>query len=444
MTELFREACIVLKIIPDGEKLLVATGNEGRIYRLDPAAGETTVVAKLEPSQIPAMIRLPDDAVLLGTANPASLVRLDAGFAKQGMFTSAALDAGHVSLWGKFNVTAAIPADTSVILETRSGNVQDPDHAAWSPWSKAQELKPDAKSDPFAPRQVPIESPPARFFQYRVTLKGDGKSTPVIDRLDTAYVVPNIKPAVKAIVINFPDSPKPTDNKGIPQQRAQGGGFGGGGHPGPGAQNQGGFNPGLGGGPGGMGAPNEEPQPMVVVPIEWEASDPNGDTLRYTLEYQQAGTNKWLPIAKDLDATAFEWHTRRVPDGRYIVRVTASDSPSNTPDMALTGSRNSDPVVIDNTPPAVDEAKIDVKIKTASLSGKAVDALSNIHEITYGLDSTEKWNAVMPEDLIYDSTTEAFVVKIVDLSPGPHVVTLRVVDTRGNAQYKAVAFEVKP
>jgi hypothetical protein len=431
VTELFREACIVLKIIPDGDKLLVATGNEGRLYRIDPAAGENTVVARLEPSQLPAMIRLPDNSVLLGTANPASLVRIDAGFAKTGVFTSAPLDAGHTSLWGKFNITLTLPPETAVLVETRSGNVQDPDHAAWSAWSKPQELKPDAKIDAFAPRQFTIDSPPARFFQYRLTLKGDGKATPVIDRFDTAYVVPNIKPSIKSITINFPDSPKPTDNKGLPQPRQPGA-------PPPHA------NPNLPNQPNNPGAFPLDEQSIAAVPIEWEGSDPNGDTLRYTLEYQQAGTNKWLPLAKDLEVTNFEWQTRRVPDGRYIVRVVASDAPSNTPDMALTSSRNSDPIVVDNTPPAVEDLKIDVKNKTATLAGKAVDALSIIRDINYGIDTTEKWNAVLPEDLIFDSTTETFVVRIVDLSPGPHVVTLRVVDTRGNAQYKAAAFEVKP
>lgn len=437
ITELFRESCLVLKIIPDGDKLLVATGNEGRLYRLDPAAGETTVVAKLEPSQVPAMIRMPDDSVLLGTANPAWLVRLDAGFAKQGTFTSASLDAGHVSLWGKFNVTATIPAETAISIETRSGNVQDPDQAAWSQWSKPQELKPDAKIDPYAPRQLTIESPPARFFQYRVTLKGDGKVTPVIDRLDTAYVIPNIKPVVKSVVINFPDSPRPTDNKGVPQSHQSATGHLGANNPMAAVFNAGphGASP---------SPANVEQEAVNVVPIEFEASDPNGDALRYTLEFQLAGTSKWLPLAKDLEEPTFEWQTRRVPDGRYIVRVTASDSPNNTPDMALTSSRNSDPVVIDNTPPTINDLKIDINKNVVTISGKATDALSNIHEINYGLDSTQKWSAVMPEDLIYDSTTETFVVRMFDLSAGPHVVTIRVVDARGNAQYKAVTFDVKP
>ena len=46
------------------------------------------------------------------------------------------------------------------------------------------------------------------------------------------------------------------------------------------------------------------------------------------------------------DSTAFA-------DGEYRIRVTVSDSPSNTTEDALSSTEETDPFVIDNTPPAI-------------------------------------------------------------------------------------------
>ena len=54
------------------------------------------------------------------------------------------------------------------------------------------------------------------------------------------------------------------------------------------------------------------------------------------------------------------------------------------------------------------------------------------------MDSAELYEPILPEDLIFDSTRESFTVTISDLAPGPHVVTLRVADSRGNVGYQAV------
>lgn len=427
VTEIFRESVMILKMIPEEGKLIVATGNEGEIFRVDPVAGETTMLADLEPQQVPAMLRLPDGGLLLGTANAATLVRLDAGFAKEGKYTSVTLDASQISLWGTLDLTTDIPDGATVAVETRSGNVQDPEHAAWSSWSKPHVFAFDPKAAPLTPRQMVIDAPPARFLQYRLTLTGNGQVTGVVDRVAITYVLPNLKPVINTIQASYPDSP--------PAGGANPGGGSGGANANrmarPSAPSQAG------------NASAEEPEPQTNMNIEWEASDPNGDQLRYTLEYQPAGSKQWLPLAKDIEQNSHEWQTRRVPDGRYIIRVTASDSPDNPSTMALTASRRSDPIVVDNTPPAIEEIKVVLDKGNITITGRAHDALSNIKSIHYGVDSTERWQPVLPDDLIYDSTTETFTIKITGLSVGPHMVTLRVLDARNNARYEAVPMEVK-
>ena len=72
----------------------------------------------------------------------------------------------------------------------------------------------------------------------------------------------------------------------------------------------------------------------------------------------------------------------------------------------------------------------------------ATDNLSPLRSVHYAIDSADDWQPAMPDDLIYDSTREQVAVIIADLEPGPHVVTLRVVDGRGNALYKAQIVQI--
>ncbi len=410
VNEVFRESVMILRILPDPadqDRLLVATGSEGQLYRLDPAAEETTILVALQPQQIPALIARADGRVLLGTANPASLVMLEKGFAKVGEFTSPPLDATQISLWGTLHVTAEMPPGTSMKVQTRSGNVGDPEGDGWAAWTDAGEINPDDAVAALSPRPLDVPSPPARFIQYRLVLLGNGALSPVTQKMELAYVLPNLKPVIQSVRATY-----------APAQ------------------------PG-GGGRGAPGVPAEEPQAATTLQIEWVASDPNNDQLNYTLEYQPAGSDKWLPLAQDIREATMAWATRRVPDGRYVLRLTASDSPDNPADMALKASRLSDPVVVDNTPPDIAIVKKALQNGTLTVNVVANDKLSTIKSLHYAVDSADDWQQVLPDDLIFDSTKEAATVKIADLSPGPHVVTLRAIDALGNAKYEALMIEVK-
>jgi hypothetical protein len=393
--EVFRDSVMILKLVEADGKLLAATGNEGQVFVIDPKTRETAVLVDLGSEQVPAMLLQDDGTTVLGTANPAELFTLGNSYAHRGVYTSPTLDAAQVSLWGALSLTADIPDGCSLTIETRSGNVQDPEQAAWSKWSKAQALMPDAHLPALAPKNITVHSPPARFLQYRLTLTGSDDQTPVVDRVEAAYVTPNLKPVIASLTAAYPEEETEPD------------------------------------------AP-----PSTIMNIEWEATDDNQDPLVYKLQYQPAGSDKLLLIAEDLTETSYEWETRRVPDGRYLVRVTADDRPDNPGDMAMTVSRRASPVLIDNAPPDL-TLKKSVKAGQAKVSGMATDEWSTLRSLAYALDSDDEYHPILPGDLIFDSTQESWEVKIPDLSPGPHVLTLRAADARGNTVYRSVLFEIK-
>ncbi len=400
VAEVFRESVMILSIVNDDGQLIVATGNEGQVFRVDPSNNEMTIIADVEPEQVPALLLTPK-GVLMGAANPAELLLLTGETATSGAYSGPILDAGQVSLWGAMHLTADIPAGASVAVATRSGNVEDPEEAPWSKWSDPITLEPQPDASPLQPRQLEVKAPPARFLQYRLTLTGGDGQTPVVGRVATAYVTPNLRPVVSTFKAAYPE---PT-----PPQPGQ-----------------------------------EETEASPNMTVEWEASDPNGDRLLFTLAYQPAGAERWIDLASDLDALTYEWNTRRAPDGWYLLRVTASDKLDNPPDMVLTAHRRSAPVLVDTTAPTLEDVKAAVAGRAVTLSGTAVDAFSPIQSIAYVVDDAEFYEPILPTDLIFDSTREAWSVTISDLSPGDHVIILRVADVRGNTGYHAKIVNIRP
>ncbi len=107
--------------------------------------------------------------------------------------------------------------------------------------------------------------------------------------------------------------------------------------------------------------------------------------------------------------------------------------------------RRSATVVVDNSPPDVGEVEVafDADAGHVTVAARATDALSPIMELRYRVDGGETWQLVLPEDLIYDSTGEAFSFNIDSLSLGRHVVALRVTDALGNSRYVSRTVDVR-
>jgi hypothetical protein len=119
-------------------------------------------------------------------------------------------------------------------------------------------------------------------------------------------------------------------------------------------------------------------------------------------------------------------------DGRYIIKVVASDGPDNPLGQKLTGERISEPVDIDNTPPVV---KL---MEQAQFGGNNVrvvfsvdDATGKIRKADISIDGAT-WLPIFPDDGIADSGHEIFTVDAGSLTPGEHTISLRSFDTSGN------------
>ncbi|MEM6749283.1 MAG: hypothetical protein AAF612_02320 [Planctomycetota bacterium] len=395
VTEVFRDSVAIYDLAWDADgHLLAATGDEGQVYRIHPAAPDAAVVGDLDAKQAAALVVLPSGPVV-GSAQPAGAVRLDTDPSAQGVYISPVLDADRVSLWGQASITATLPGEAALLVETRSGNVADPDAGPWSAWSDARSFGPDPDRGEFDPLAFPVEAPPARYLQYRLTLVSDGESAPNVDAIRLSHTSPNQAPSIDSLTFDYPELESDPDADRDPE-----------------------------------------------IDLEWETADPDEDRLRYTLEARAADSARFVPLATDFEDDSFAWDTRRAPDGRYVVRLTATDAPDNPADMALTRRRVSDPLVVDNTPPAITGVAVETRGRSATISADLSDALSILESIGYAVDDDEEFQTALPEDLLLDSTQERWSVTLRGLARGAHVLTLRARDARGNVARAAVPFTI--
>lgn len=379
VTDVFAEIAVFYSMLELDGKLWLGTGNKAELYTVNPATEEKSVFYEDKTSLQITSLLAAGDVMYLGLSNPARLVQLKKDFVAEGVFESDLVDAGQPARWGKLQLEADIPNGTEILMASRSGNVKEPNDPTFSDWT----------GDVVISEPKDLECPLARYCQYRLTLKTtDPAASPVVREVAVASVIPNLAPKVNAIRIQRSrDKTKPT-----------------------------------------------------IYETAFSASDENKDTLEFTLEFRKLGRTVWIPLKEDLDAPRFEWDSRTVEDGRYEVRVTANDRKSNTAATALTGSRVSDPVVLDNTAPAIKDSSVAVTGTTVELKLSVEDAFTVVGKVQYTVDSNEKWMGTLPVDMVYDTRAEDFAIQIKDLKSGQHVVAVAVSDDLENTMYKT--FEV--
>jgi len=399
VTEIFREQVVIYSMLAEHGVLLVGTGSDGEIYQINPDAQETVVLAKTDAKEVTSLLAAADGRIMLGLSNTGGLAAMSDGYADSGTFVSPVMDATQVSRFGVIQLHGALPKGTSLTLATRSGNVKDSATQGWGKWS----------DEASAVQFMKIPSPPARYLQYRISFKTtDPAQTPVIKDVDVSYQMPHLAPVIKSIKIGQESaagaSPPAGANAGKPADAKSTG--------------------------------------TGTQTITWDASSPNSDTLVYSLYFRTTSNGEWILMKDKLTDETYSWDTKTVADGRYEVKVVASDGAANPVVDGKTSSRVSDAVVVDNTPPQIGDLKTVMTGRTAKLTLRVTDQTSTVASMEYAVDSGDVWQTVLPDDKIFDQPEESVSISIEGLSPGAHQITLRATDSRGNVAYQTVMVTV--
>ena len=168
---------------PAGKPLL-GTGNKGLIYRVD-SDQLSTQLLNAPPTQITAFLQGKNGLVYAATGNVGNLYSIGPALETTGSLESEVLDATDFTYWGKVHLTSTLHGGT-ITFETRSGNLSRPQNS-WSPWTKVAVTNLGGQ----------IDSPPARFLQYRLTFSRSSEAdSPELSVVDIAYLAKNIAPKI--------------------------------------------------------------------------------------------------------------------------------------------------------------------------------------------------------------------------------------------------------
>lgn len=395
-------------LIRTTDGVLVGTGNKGKLYLIRDDR-TWTMVASFPAEQVTALVRNPGALVQLATSNPGKVHTLEDSPDRKGTFSAKVRDTDTVSTWGRLRWEAFLPEGTEVQVQTRSGNTGAPD-STWSDWSAV-----------YAHREGdPVMSPAARFLQVRAVLVGKGTASPVLDSVTAPYLQRNLRPSVQSITVHPPGEvfQKPLSVSGEMEILGL--------DPADSPESRQGTSARLGLPP--LTSYSRKLYQRGIQTLSWKAEDPNGDSLVYEVLYRPLGETRFRSLRKGLTDSVLAWDTATVPNGRYVIRVSASDAPNNPEALALTGDRDSAPLEIDNTPPSIVLSL--VRAKPDHVKAAVKDDSSSLRKAEYSIDAG-RWQEVYPLDGINDSSEEVYLIPL-PAREGSHVVVVRATDALGN------------
>ena len=116
-----------------GGRLIIGTGNRGRIYAVSDDPPRVALLARAPAEQITSLATGPDGSHYYATSNPGAVYRLSTATASSGTYVSEVHDANTVAAWGALHWHAVTPAASAVRFFSRSGNTAAPSDT-WSAW----------------------------------------------------------------------------------------------------------------------------------------------------------------------------------------------------------------------------------------------------------------------------------------------------------------------
>jgi hypothetical protein len=411
--------------------LLAATGNRGRVYRVDlKMPGRFTDVAHLEAAQGMAFVA-GKESLLVATSNSGKLFRLGDATAKESTYTSEVFDAQGYAQWGRVE-TRADGGAPGYELWVRSGNVESP-LMGWSDWARVSQ-------------DGAVSVPAGRYAQWKAVLRPvAGGSEGAIDAVGLNYLTKNVAPVVDEIVVQ------------AGARVATGGGAP------PSTTVQVAFPQAAGASPVVVFPQDASTTPLTAqkdrtaVTARWLAHDDNGDDLMFAVWYRGIGEKNWRLLKEKISDRFLSFDASLLPDGQYELKVAASDAPVHTDAEALSGERVGTVFVVDSTPPVPGTltAMMAPTPTGAASSGQPAakihatlevhDATSPIAHAEYSVDAGP-WQYLEPVGRVSDSLTERydFMAEIPQTTTPvtdakEHVIAVRVYDRYENmAAVKAV------
>jgi outer membrane protein assembly factor BamB len=381
-------------LLDEKGNLLASTGSQGKIYRIAPDR-TVALAADISERQVLSMVQT-HDGFLVGSGDIGAIYRVRPAQAAEATYLSKVLDAETPARWGH----AWWNGSRDLVLETRSGNTGKPD-ASWTAFHHLADVA-HPGGEHGGENVGSIRSPSGRYLQYRATLPGRDS---VLKDIAIYYAPHNQRARITEVFLaDVPAPAAPVAGTAATPSA-------------------------------GSGRVHSS-----TLKLRWKVENPDNDELIYKLWFRQTGDIVWRSLGgpDPLGKPEYDWNTDSVADGRYVIRVWASDEKVTPADRALDHQFESPPFLVDNTKPEI----VGLAASQGSVVGRAHDAASVISAIEFAVDGGE-WRPAQPDDGLLDERDEAFTITLPkSLDGGPHIINVRAWDSADNVGSARVEIRV--
>jgi hypothetical protein len=393
-----------------GDLLVISGGELGEMSGFDLRSRYSLTFAGSASAQVNALEPVPSSPGKFFAIrnNAPGFALLDFGAASPRTAQTKRVDLGAPARLGalRFNRERNLePGQLSISVRTTNGSAETD---GWSPWV------PMADADGW--RAAP---PTGRYAEFKLSLPASSAPTLELDKASLYFLTQNHRPALQdfrvlspnfAIVVP-PEMPPPvvTTVGQLIQSGEQGGGH------------KSGF---LG-------------SQVVASPgtrvIFWTVNDPDGDNLVYTFSIRHDGDAAWTDLAVDSKDSYVQFDTLHLQEGTWFTRLVARQAAPRPEAERLSVTFETDDMVVDHTPPVIEEAAVrrDAGKLIVTLRGK--DALSLLDSAEFTFNNGAHEIVEQPADGILDGREETFVLELpLERLSGATSVEVTLYDSAGN------------
>ncbi len=388
-------------------RLWVGTGLDGKVFSLQ--NHRPVLEADVDERQIVKLLE-GDSGPTFATTNASAFYRFSGGTARQGLYTSPALDSGQIARFGTLRWQGRVPSGAGLTFSFRSGMSSEPD-LTWTDWST-----------PETGREISLtELASGRYVQWRANLEANGGQSPTLSEITVSYVQANLPPSIESFKVLDPGQILVATNFNSSQQVFE-----------PASPDRQGIFTTIQ-----PAKPPEGQQRLKTLwkkgyrTLQWKAEDPNDDPLRFELSFRvEDSGSEWMSVAEDLEEDHYSFDSTALPDGRYRFHLRALDRPRADDSELKTTEEISEPIVIDHSIPRL----IGVSSRGSELLVEVEDRWNPIRAAELSIDAAE-WRPARPEDGLLDGQRETLLLPVPESGS---LMLLRVID----AAFNVVTFDI--
>ena len=165
-----------------------------------------------------------------------------------------------------------------------------------------------------------------------------------------------------------------------------------------------------------------------ILPITWNASDTNGDSMTYSVQYSSDGGTNFEYLTTNLTDKFYNWNTTSYSDGRnYVIKVSTSDGTDISSDT-------SGAFTIDNYQPGITInplGKNPTNDSTPTFTGRALSSDAKIQNVQFTLNDGIDWYNTQAQDGSFNASEEYYTLTTSWLSDGNYTIKTRAYDSNG-------------